>query len=55
MGLEYGATGRSGLRRPEQVADGLGLVVLDAATAHGIVLAPTTGSMFAQRLADYRA
>ncbi|MGH8904449.1 MAG: hypothetical protein ACRDYA_22895 [Egibacteraceae bacterium] len=39
----------------DQVADGLGLVVLDAATAHGIVLAPTAGSVFAQRLADYRA
>ena len=39
----------------EQVADGLGLVVLDVSTASGITLAAAEGSPFELRLTDYRA
>lgn len=39
----------------EAVADGLGLVVLDADGVSGLVLAATEGSVFEQRLGDYRA
>jgi hypothetical protein len=38
----------------DAVVEGLGLVVLDASEL-GLVLAPTAGSVFAQRLADYRS
>lgn len=39
----------------EAVADGLGLAVLDADGVSGMVLAATEGSVFEQRLGDYRA
>lgn len=39
----------------EAVADGLGLAVLDADGVSGLVLAATEGSVFEQRLGDYRA
>ncbi|MPZ87777.1 MAG: hypothetical protein GEU81_06825 [Nitriliruptorales bacterium] len=38
----------------DSVVEGLGLVVLDSSEL-GLVLAPTAGSVFAQRLADYRS
>lgn len=37
------------------IADGLGLIVLEADGVSGIVLAPAPGSVFEPRLADYRA
>ncbi len=39
----------------DQIADGLGLSVLDASSGHGLVLAPLPDSVFVQRLSDYRA
>jgi len=38
----------------DDIADGLGLIVLEADGVSGVVLAPAPGSVFEARLADYR-
>ena len=39
----------------DDIADGLGLIILEADGVSGIVLAPAPGSVFEARLVDYRA
>ena len=39
----------------DDIADGLGLIVLEADGVSGIVVAPAQGSVFEPRLSDYRA